>query len=287
MHKLFAPDSRYRLLADLLSLLPGSFLVAAGLILFTIPNNIAPGGVSGLATALAHITPIRLSLWTLALNLPLLLWAWRSMGGRSLALTLLSTLLLSAFLELFAFLPQYQGDVLMAAVFGGVLMGLGVGLLFLRGISTGGTDLLALLLRPFFPNVPAGTMLLVIDAVVVALAVLVFREIEVALSSTICIFVSSKVIDALAQGLDYAKVIFVVSSRAELLTEAMNRSERGCTLLPATGGYTGENRTLLVTVTRRNELAQKLRLIKSLDPEAFTFVTNATEVHGEGFKLDL
>lgn len=273
-----------RLAADLLCIPAGSLLVAAGLVVFTIPNHIAPGGVSGLATALAHISPLPVSLWSLLLNLPLLFWAWRSLGKKSLVLTLLSTVLLSLFLELLSFLPVYTGDVLMAAIFGGAVMGLGIGLLFLRGISTGGTDLLALLLRPLFPNTASGSLLLIIDGLVVALAVLVFRDIEVALTSTVSIFISARVIDALAQGVDYAKVIFVITSRADEISQALNRGDRGSTLLPAVGGYTGEKKTLIITVTRRRELAQKLRLIKGLDPEAFAFVSDATEVHGEGFK---
>ena len=284
MHRFLHRTSLLPMMGDMLCVTAGSLLVAAGLLVFTIPNNIAPGGVSGLATALAHISSLPVSLWSLLLNLPLLLWAWRAMGKRSLLLTLLSTVLLSVFLELFAFLPVYTGDVLIAAIFGGAVMGLGIGLLFLRGISTGGTDLLALLLRPLFPNTPSGSLLLVIDALVVGFAVVVFRELEVALSSAISIYISARLIDTMAQGVDYAKVIFVVSARADVISQALNAGERGNTLLPAVGGYTGEAKTLIITVTKRRELAQKLRLIKSLDPDAFTFVSDATEVHGEGFK---
>ena len=130
--------------------------------------------------------------------------------------------------------------MLLAAVFGGAIRGLGVGLLFLRGISTGGTDLAALLLRRVFPNVPSGTLLLLIDAAVVAFAVCVFRDLEVALYSTITIWVSSKVIDALAQGVDYAKVIYTVTDRGEEVTELLNtHTDRGTTVIPALGGYTG------------------------------------------------
>ena len=284
MHRFLHRPFLLPMAGDMLCVTVGSLLVAAGLLVFTIPNNIAPGGVSGLATALAHISSLPVSLWSLLLNLPLLLWAWRAMGKRSLLLTLLSTVLLSVFLELLAFLPVYTGDVLMAAIFGGAVMGLGIGLLFLRGISTGGTDLLALLLRPLFPNTPSGSLLLMIDALVVGFAVVVFRELEVALSSAISIYISARVIDTMAQGVDYAKVIFIVSTRADVISQALNAGERGNTLLPAVGGYTGEAKTLIITVTKRRELAQKLRLIKSLDPDAFTFVSNATEVHGEGFK---
>ena len=201
-------------------------------------------------------------------------------------MTLLATVLLSVFIDLFgAILPGYSNNELLAAVAGGVLSGLGVGILFLRGISTGGTDLAALLLKKPFPNVPNGIMLLLIDAGVVAVAVLIFRDIEVALYSAITIYLSSKVIDALAQGVDYAKVIYIITERGEEISRVLNeQTGRGTTLLSAQGGYTGKDKQMVVTVTRRNVLAQTLRLIKQTDPAAFTYVTDSTEVHGEGFK---
>ena len=276
------------LLTDLVFVALGSALVALAVAVFTVPNDIAPGGVSGLATALAYLTPVSVGLWSLLLNVPLLLAAWRRLGLRSLTMTLLSTLLLSLLIDLLgAELPHYTNNVLLAAVAAGVISGLGIGLLFLRGISTGGTDLLALLLRRVFPNVRSGVLLMMIDATVVAIAVLVFRNIEVALYSAITIYLSSKVIDAMAQGVDYAKVIYVITDRGEEVSRALNeRTDRGTTRIPAQGGYTGGDKQMVITVTRRNVLAQTLRIIKQADPAAFTFVTDSTEVHGEGFKLD-
>lgn len=288
MKRLFDPSSAKNLLIDVVFTIIGSALVGAALSVFIEPNDIAPGGVSGLAIALAYITPIRVSIWTLALNIPLLLCAWRILGKRSLIFTLISTVLLSVFIDLSAaFLPAYTNNPLLAACFGGVVTGLGIGMLFLRGISTGGTDLLALLLKRVFPNIPSGTLLMIIDATVVAIAVLIFRDIEVALYSAITIFISSKLIDAMAQGVDYAKVIYVVTARGDKVTEVLNTyTDRGCTIIPAIGGYTKDNKQIVITVTRRNVLSQTLRLIKQTDPAAFTFVMDSTEVHGEGFKLD-
>ena len=281
-------SSAKRIVVDLAHCIVGSALVGIALSMFTVPNNIAPGGVSGLATALAHVTGLRVSLLTLLLNVPLMLAAWRSMGKRTCFYTLICTGLLSLFIELAArYLPKYTGDVLIAAVYGGVICGFGMGLLFLRDITTGGTDLLALLLKKVFPNVPSGTMLMIVDVAVVLVAVAIFREVEVALTSAITIFVTSKLIDTLAQGVDYAKVIYVVTDKGAELSTALNQqTERGNTLIRASGGYTGAEKQLLITVTRRNVLSQTLHLIKEIDPAAFTFVTNSTEVHGEGFRLD-
>ena len=283
-------DSKGRLdlIKDLFFSLMGSLLVGLAIAVFTVPNDIAPGGVSGAATALAYISPIRVGVWTLILNVPLMLAALRMQGPRPLLMTLLATVLLSFFIDFFDdLLLGYTNNPLLAAVFGGAISGLGIGVLFLRGISTGGTDLAALLLKQLLPNVPSGTLLLLIDAGVVAFAVCIFRDIEVALYSAITIWVSSKVIDALTQGVDYAKVIYTVTDRGEEVSRTLNRyTDRGTTLLPAQGGYTGADKQMVVTVTRRSVLAQTLRLIREVDPKAFTFVMDSTEVHGEGFKRD-
>ena len=281
-------SSAKQVIYDLVFCIIGSALVGMALSVFTVPNNIAPGGVSGLATALAYVTGIHVSVLTLALNIPILLAAWRSMGKRTFFYTLICTGLLSLFIELAArFLPQYTGNVLIAAVYGGVISGLGMGLLFIRDITTGGTDLLALLLKKVFPNVPSGAMLMCVDIAVVLIAVAIFRDIEVALTSAITIFVTSKVIDTLAQGVEYAKVIYVITDKGAELSAVLNEhTERGNTLIKAFGGYTGTEKQLLITVTRRNVLSQTLHLIKQVDPAAFTFVTNSTEVHGEGFRPD-
>lgn len=288
MKQVWGNEGWLGLFKDLLFSLAGSMLVGLAIAVFTVPNDIAPGGVSGAATALAYISPIRVGVWTLILNVPLMLAALRMQGPRTLMMTLLATVLLSFFIDFFGdVLPGYTNNPLLAAVFGGALSGLGVGILFLRGISTGGTDLAALLLKKLFPNVPSGTLLLVIDAAVVAFAVCIFRDIEVALYSAITIWVSSKVIDALAQGVDYAKVIYTITDHGEEVSRVLNQhTDRGTTLIPAQGGYTGNEKRMVVTVTRRSVLAQTLRLIRETDPNAFTFVMDSTEVHGEGFKLD-
>ena len=288
MKKIFENYTARDVAVDLLFTLVGSALVGFSLSMFTVPNDIAPGGVSGLATALAYITPIRVSVWSLMMNIPLLIAAWRKLGARSIFFTLISTALLSLFIEVGArYLPQYTSDHLVASLMGGVLSGLGMGMLFIRGISTGGTDLLALILKKVIPNLPAGTLLMFVDATVVVIATLIFRDFDVAIYSAITIYVFSKVIDTLTMGVDYAKVIYTVTEHGEDVVRTLNEhTDRGTTLIPAVGGYTGQNKQIVMTVTRRSVVAQTLRLIRQADPKAFTFVMDSTEVHGEGFKAD-
>ncbi|MBR0040026.1 MAG: YitT family protein [Oscillospiraceae bacterium] len=288
MKKVFGNYTPKDVAVDLIYTVLGTALVGFALAMFTVPNDIAPGGVSGLATALAFITPIRVSVWTLMMNIPLLIAAWRRLGARALLFTLISTLLLSFFIEIGSrFLPTYTSDTLVASLMGGVVTGLGMGMLFIRGVSTGGTDLLALILKKFLPNLPTGTLLMFVDITVVVIATAIFRDFDVAIYSAITIYVCSKVIDTLTQGVDYAKVIYTVTGKGEAVAAALNeQTDRGTTLIPAFGGYTGEGKQIVMTVTRRSVVAQTLRLIRQTDPKAFTFVMDSTEVHGEGFRAD-
>ena len=288
MKKIFGNYTLRDVLIDLVYTAVGTALVGFALSMFTVPNDIAPGGVSGLATALAYITPIRVSAWTLMMNIPLMIAAWRKLGPRAIFFTLIATLLLSFFIEIGdRFLPKYCSDTLVASLMGGVVSGLGMGMLFIRGISTGGTDLLALILKKLLPNLPTGTLLMFVDATVVVIATLIFRDFDVAIYSAITIYVCSKVIDTLTQGVDYAKVIYTVSSHGEEIVRALNEhTDRGSTLIPAFGGYTGESKQIVMTVTRRSVVAQTLRLIRQTDPKSFSFVMDSTEVQGEGFKVD-
>jgi len=271
---------------DIASFVIGSALVAAGLVLFTIPNDIAPGGVSGLATALAYLSPVSVGIWTLLLNIPLIVFSWWKLGFHPLAKTIVTTLMLSGFIELFSrILPPYSNNILLASVLGGVLCGVGMGVIFVRGATTGGTDLISLLLNRAFPNLSMGSLLLVVDATVVVFAVFVFRNIEVALYSIVTIFVTTRTIDAIMQGVDHAKVIYVVTEHGDdilsLLAEDLGH---GVTVLQGRGGYTKRDKHVLMLVVRRNSFAQTLKSVKQIDKDAFIFVTDATEVHGEGFK---
>ncbi len=271
---------------DLLAIIAGCFLLACGLDVFVIPNNISPGGVSGLAAAISELIPISVGTLAFLINLPLIVAAWKVLGFRQLSRTLIATVLLSILLDALAILlPVYSGNILLASVLGGVLSGIGIGLLFLRGISTGGTDLLSILLVRGMPNLPIGTLLAAIDMMVVLIAVLIYHDIEVALYSSVTIFVSSHVIDRIMDGANYAKVIYIVTDHADAISELLNtETPRGVTILPAKGGYTGRDKSIVMTVTRQNLLAQTLTLIKMADPDSFAFVVNAAEVHGEGFR---
>ena len=273
---------------DILIAVLGGAFVAAGIAMFTVPNDIAPGGVSGFATALSYLleNKVGVGLITILMNIPLLALALKCFGVRPLISTLIATGVSSIGIDIFAaFLPPYTNNPLLAAVLGGVLIGIGTGILFVRSASTGGTDLLSLIMKHYFPNLEASKTLLAIDGFVVLFAVIVFHNIDVALYSIVTIFVTSKVVDAIMQGVDHAKVIYVVTEKGEEINRKLAEDiGRGVTLLPAKGGYTGREKQLLTVIVKRHEFAQTLGTIKGVDSDAFIFITDATEVHGEGFK---
>ncbi len=280
------PRTAKEIAIDAVAIIVGCFLVALGLVLFTIPNDIAPGGVSGLATALAHISPISVGVWALLLNIPILLIGWWKLGIRPLIGTVAATLLLSVAIDaLTPLIPPYVNNPLLSAVLGGVLSGTGMAIIFIRGASTGGTDLISLLLHRAFPNISVGMLLLIVDACVVILAVLVFRDIEVALYSIVTIYVTTRTVDTIMQGVDHAKIIYVVTENGESVRSILaDELALGVTALSARGGYTHRDKQVFLVVVRRNLFAQALAAVKRADPSAFIFVSNAGEVHGEGFK---
>lgn len=275
-----------RLLMDAVSILIGSALTALGLSVFTVPNQIAPGGISGVATAIAYLVKLPVGTLTLLFNIPLMIVAWRRLGIKPLVKTIVATVLLSVLIDVFALLvPGYINNKLLAAVMGGGLIGAGLGMLLVRGISTGGTDLIGLMLFKISPGLSMGQLLMVIDTAVVLFAVAVFRNIEVALYSVVTLFVTSKAIDAIQQGVDHAKVIYIVTDQTEPLIQRLAlEMGRGVTILPARGGFTGKEKAVLMTIARRSEVSPTLQTIRALDPRAFTILSDATEVHGEGFK---
>ncbi|HWS30388.1 MAG TPA: YitT family protein [Clostridia bacterium] len=272
--------------ADAAAILLGCLLMALGMVVFTIPNKLAPGGMSGLATAIGYVTNLPVGALSFSFNVPILLIAWRMFGLKNLVKTIAASVVFSFLIDfLRPLMPVYTNNILLSSVLGGALIGSGVGVAFSRGITTGGTDMISMILRKPFPQIPAGTLLMIIDAVVILIAVIIFKDIEVALYSGVAIFVQGKVIDAIMQGLDFAKVIMIITVKPKEIIDALaEATERGVTEFEVRGGYTGEKKAMLMTVVRRSEVSTALRIVKQVDPVAFTILHNATEVRGEGFK---
>ena len=279
--------SRVRELSiDFLAYLIGSGLYAVAVNTFSAPNNIAPGGVTGLSILINYVTQAPIGTVMFLLNIPLFLLGLYLLGWKFIAKTVVATFMMSIIIDVTApFIPAYQGDMILVALFGGVLEGLGLGLVFLRGATTGGSDLAARLLSLKFPHLSLGRLMLSVDAVVILVAALVFQNVESVLYAVIMLFVSSRVVDGLLYGADRGKMILVVSRKSgEIAKEVMDQLERGVTLLQGKGAYTGENQEVLLCAVRRHEVAKLHTIVRSVDPDAFWMVAEAGEIMGEGFK---
>jgi uncharacterized membrane-anchored protein YitT (DUF2179 family) len=273
-----------RLLLTWLGITVGSLLIALALDMFLVPGRIAAGGVSGLATIFYHVLAIPVSWTIMALNAVLLLLSYRELGLRLVIRSLYGAAATSVFVELLSsYVPVLTHDLLLSSLYGGILAGLGTGIVFRSGGTTGGTDLVARLVHKYLP-ITMGQALLGADSVVIALAGIFFHA-ELALYALLALFASSKVVDLVQEGLSYAKAAFIVSNHSEEMAQAIFRElGRGVTALTGQGMYTGESRPVLVSVVSRTEESRLKNVVYSVDNEAFMFITDAPVVLGEGFK---
>lgn len=269
----------------------GIALTAWGLDAFLIPNRIAAGGVSGLATIFYHVLreradlTVSVGLQVLLMNGVLLAVALRERGMRYAAKTIYGMLALSFFLDFFArFTPAISPqDLLLAALYGGAVTGLGVGLVFKAGGTTGGTDIVAQLIARRVPF-GVGQMLLVVDAAVTLLAAVAFGPV-LAMYGAVAIVVASVTIDLVLEGVSVEKAVFVISEEHDRIAEAVvHEMGRGATTLQATGVWTGEPRRMLFVVLSRNEIDSLKRVVATLDPTAMVVISDVHETIGEGFK---
>ncbi|NLO89868.1 MAG: YitT family protein [Clostridia bacterium] len=261
----------------------GSFITAVGLDMFLVPNRIAAGGVSGLATIIHYLLGFSVGITILILNIPLFLSSLKVLGPQFGIKTLYGFFTLSVFVDLLKpVVKSPTTDPLLAAIFGGMLTGLGLGLVFKAGGTTGGTDIAAQLIRKFF-KVSSGQGLMLIDGIVIILAG-IFFSVELALYALIAVFITTRVIDVVQEGLG-AKAAFIISDHTDKIArEILTQMERGATLMKCTGAYTCREKGLLLTVVGRWEVTKLKSLVKEVDPYAFVIVADAHEVLGEGFK---
>ncbi len=263
----------------------GALGTALALDLFLVPNRVAAGGVSGLATILYHLLGIPVGWTLLSLNIPLFLLSYRELGLQVVVRSLYGAVATSVFVEALApWLPVPTRDLLLASIYGGALAGIGMGIVLRAHGTTGGTDLVARLVSKYLP-VTVGQALLGADFVVISLAGIFFSA-ELALYALLGLLVTGKVVDLVQEGISYAKAAFIISVRPEEIARAIFRElDRGVTSLPGEGMYTGEKRPVLLCVVAKTEESRLKEAIYRVDPRAFVFITDAHEVLGEGFKI--
>lgn len=244
------------------------------------PHSLVIGGVTGIGVILKKLFNIPLSLTNLIINIPLLIAAVKIKGFSFVRDTLISTFLLSAFLELTAFVPPIETDLIIAAVFGGLLSGIGIGLIFMGNATTGGSELLAVIIHEFFPHISTAQIILVIDGAIVFLGIFVLG-ITPALYAIIAIYVMSKIIDLILEGFDFAKAVFITSSNCTAIGLTLtSRLMRGATYIDCKGMYTNKNKGMLLIVVSKREINKLKEIVYELDKNAFVIVNDVREIQG-------
>lgn len=266
----------------------GTMFLSVGLFLFLGPNTIAPGGVTGFAIILKKITGIEVFITNLVINIPLFLLGLKLLGKKFGAKTAYGTLMLSFFLFLVGVYfkdIQATNDLLLAAIFGGICNGIGVGLVFRNGGTTGGTDLAGTIANRFIPSLSIPKLMMFFDLMVVITAGVVEHKVETSLYSLIALYVIVKTADFIVEGLDYSKSFYIFTDMPEEISAVILKDlRRGVSAMTVTGMYTGAEKTLLLCVVDRAQAAKVKGIVRSVDPKAFITVTTTHEVLGQGFK---
>ncbi len=269
----------------ILATIAGSTVFALGFSLFLMPNDMNAGGISGLAQVVVEVLGFG-SVGTLSIliNMPLFILGGIKIGKRFFAGSLLGMVLSSILIDLFALIPAVEMEPLLSVLYGGSVCGIGLGIVFMSGTSTGGSDILVRLLKLKYRNVPIGQIALYFDVVVVALTGLVFHDISKALYTGLTVFVTSQVIDAVVYKFDYSKVALIISKEHEAIAQAIGKKlYRGATFLHGEGTYHHNPTKVVLTAVKKQQLAELKELVIHIDPNAFIIVQEAHQVLGDGF----
>ena len=251
------------------------------------PNGIAFGGITGLAQIVNRLFPAApVGVTVIVLNIPLFILGWKLIGGKLLVSSLYAMFISSVFIDLLTPLYDWQPmEPLLACIFGGLLMGASLGVVFLQGATTGGTDLAARLLKLKFKWLPMGKLLMGVDLAVIVLVALFFRNLNTALYGLVALYISTLAMDGILYGLDNAKVAYIISDHNDEISSAIVQDlDRGVTILHGQGAYTGAEKQVLMCAFKQREIAAIKAAVKDIDPDAFLIVCNAHEVLGDGFR---
>lgn len=264
----------------------GAFLVAVGIYSFSEKINVAPGGVSGIAIMVKYLTGLPIGGVSLFINIPLLIIAYKFMGRQFTVKTVYAILIYTIVIDsvVTPFFPQYEGDRMLGAIFGGVLIGAGLGLVFTRGASTGGTDIIGYLVEKKYPHIPIGKALLLVDCGILAVSVFVFKNIESALYGVVMLYAQSMVINRLVYGAEKGRNLFIISSKSKKIAQRiLEERDRGATFINGHGAYSMKPTNILMCVVRVWEYHYIKEIVYQEDPSAFVIATEAEHIIGEGF----
>jgi len=269
-------------------ILIGSFIMASGFVLFITPYKIVPGGVYGISIILHHLIGTPVGLVALCFDIPLTIIGIKILGPRFGVKTVIGFFLTAIFVDgltyLYGSAPLVEDNGLLSSIYGGLLVGLGLGLIFKARATSGGTDIIAMIISKY-TKLPLGQLMIGVDSIVVVIALFSFGDWQIPLFSLLVIFITGRVIDVVLQGISYEKTLFIVSERhQEIRDKIIQDLNRGGTFLSGKGMFNNEDRTVIYTNVNRRELAILQEFINNIDPKAFMTVINANEVLGRGFR---
>lgn len=262
-----------------------AFVYAVGVSLFTDPNNMAPGGVTGISIILSRLLPVSTGTFIMLINIPILIFAVWKFGIAFTVSTIYAIALISSFTNVLSPYGAATDDILLAALVGGTLTAVSIGVIFRAGATTGGTDIIVKALRLRFPHLKTGKIFFIADALVVTLSGIVFRDLNAALYAAISAICTSVVMDVVLYGRDEAKLLYIISSRAEEIAgRLLSDLDIGVTYIKGQGAYSGDNKRVIMCVVKKPVTPRAEEIVKQEDPHSFMIITSATEVFGEGYK---
>lgn len=273
------------IIIQFLQIIVGTALVAMSTSLFLLPNQLSSGGFSGIATIVYYLLKIPLGTTVLVLNVPLFIMSLIKNGKHFFLNAVTGTVGLSVFLNIFEKIKPITTDRFLACIYGGIIAGIGTAIILKANASTGGTDLLTQIIKAYKPNIKISNLLVVLDTIIVAMNVIFFKELEIGLYSAITIYVMGKMLDIFFEGIDFAKMIYIISPQNEEIAKQIGEKiRRGSTSLYGKGMYKKMDKEVLLCVASRGEVREIRKIVKEIDKNAFVVITNAREVFGEGFK---
>lgn len=272
-------------ISDFFRIAIGTIIMAAGLELFLLPNQLSTGGFSGIAIIIYYILKVPVGTTILLLNIPLFIIAYFKVGKEFFAKAVIGTIFLSIFLNAFEKINPITEDRFLAFLYGSVIVGIGTAMVLKVNGSTGGTDLLANIIRSFKPHLKTGSLIVTLDTIIIIANTFFFKDIEVGLYSALAIYILGKILDIFFEGINFTKMLIIISPKWEEISKKINEElRRGTTALYGEGMYTKEEKKLLLCIMSRSEIVEARKLIEKIDPTAFVIISNAREVYGKGFK---
>ena len=263
----------------------GAFIMAIATSLFLLPNQLSSGGFAGIATILYYFLKIPMGATILAFNIPLFLFAGYKLGKSFLLKSMIGTITFSISIDVLDKLIPLTQDRFLACIYGGIIIGLGTAIILKADSSTGGSDLISMLVKRYNSDIRTSNVIIIVDTIIVILNIIFFREIEIGLYSAIAIYLMGKMIDIIFEGIYFTKLVIIISNKSQEISEEIGEKIRkGTTGLFGKGMYTNEHKTILMCAASRGDVARVKQTAKKIDPKSFIIIANAREVVGLGFK---